>query len=52
MSKRKNTKRNISKSISKKLDRIHKKYNEIFKDDEILLAKLKREINVRQRKAS
>ena len=52
MNKRKNTKRNINKSILKKLDRIHKKYNEIFKDDEILLAKLKREINVRQRKAS
>jgi len=52
MKKTNKTKRSISKAIQKKLDKIHRKYDEIFKDDEILLAKLRREINVRQRRAS
>ena len=44
MSVSKKTKKTISKAILKKLDKIHRKYDEIFKDDEILLAKLRREI--------
>lgn len=52
MSISKKAKRKINKVILKKLDKIHKKYDQIFKDDEILLAKLRREVNVRQRKAS
>ncbi len=48
----KKTKRKISKKILRKIDRIHQTYDGIFKDDEILLAKLKREVNVRQQKAS
>lgn len=42
----------FTKATLKKLDRIHKKCEELFKEDQILLRKLRREINAQQRRAS
>ena len=41
----------FSKATLKKLSRIHKKYDEIFNDDKILLQELRSEINAQHRKA-
>ncbi len=41
----------LSKATLKKLNRIHKKYDEIFEDDKILLQELRSEINAQHRKA-
>ncbi len=51
----KNNKSNKVKKTHKilsKLDAIHKRTQALFEEDAILLGKLKREINARQRKAS
>ena len=42
----------FSKATSKKLSRIHKKYDEIFNDDKILLQELRSELNAQHRTAS
>lgn len=41
----------FSKTLLKKLSTIHKKYDEIFNDDKILLQELRSEINAQHRKA-
>ena len=38
----------FSKATAKKLSRIHKKYDEIFNDDKILLQELRSEINAKK----
>ena len=40
------------KQILKRLDRIHKKNEALFKEDKILLRWLKKEIDAQQRRAS
>ena len=48
-----NKKKNFSKATLKRLDRLHKKSEALFKEDEILLRELRKEINAQlRRKAS
>ena len=50
--KNKSKKIKFSKTALKKLNRIYKKYDEIFDDDKVLLQELRNEINAQHRKAS
>ena len=45
-------KKSFSKVTLKRLDRLHKKNQELFKEDKIIIKELRRIINEQQRKAS
>ena len=45
-------KKSFSKATLKRLDRLHKKNQELFKEDKIIIKELRRIINEQQRKAS
>lgn len=45
-------KREFSKATLKKLDRIHKECEKLFKEDQVLIRMLRKEINAQRRKAS
>ena len=48
----KNKKESFGKAALKRLDRLHKKNQELFKEDKIIIKELRRIINEQQRKAS
>ena len=48
----KNKKEGFGEAALKRLDRLHKKNQELFKEDKIIIKELRRIINEQQRKAS
>ena len=48
----KKKKKSFSEATLKRLDRLHRKNQELFKEDKIIIRELKKIINEQQRKAS
>ena len=48
----KSKKKSFSKATLKRLDRLHKKNQALFKEDKVIIKELRRIINEQQRKAS
>ena len=52
LNRRKEKKKSFSKAALKRLDQLHKKNQELFKEDKIIIKELRKIINEQQRKAS